>query len=46
LGQNEKSPGQMGRIPAEGAVVYWEGEMYQHRSRFQQPPWSAETMDL
>ncbi|HCF95032.1 MAG TPA: hypothetical protein DEW46_08220 [Verrucomicrobia bacterium] len=39
----------LGRSPAEGAgdaVVYWEVEMYSHWSRFQQLPWSAETIDL
>src|SRR5690606_37515201 len=41
--------GRMRRTPAEnaeGAEVYWEGEMYLHRSRFQQLPWSAETIYL
>ncbi|MDD8042562.1 MAG: nuclear transport factor 2 family protein [Verrucomicrobiota bacterium] len=33
--------GRMGRAPAEFAEMYWEGEMYLHRSRFQQLPWSA-----
>ncbi len=39
----------MGRIPAEnagGAEVYWEGIVHKHRSRFQQLPWSAETVYL
>ncbi len=37
LDGNERSPGRMVRTPAEnaeGAEVYWEGEMYVHRSRF------------
>ncbi len=39
----------MGRYPAEiaeGAEVYWEGERDLHWSRFQQLPWSTESVSL